>query len=277
MTPPHTRITGSLAKHRRGRVIQQAAGAEPVEGLPADRGLCIAAGSDYQDSPVDRQSQWLEWAAVPARTLLLIPPFRLGESESPVQWRIYRPESVATDERGSLPRLLVPEVRHAVAGRLQVPRELGATWTDGAVNTGFYRKHPYSGLFAVTCLPLWSLLVLDHGNVLADWLQALHSLAGEPSGGPQEGAEPAGFQPTPNHYAMMLHLCAGRFSDREETLRTLEESPVLAIPGGAAAVYLDELREQGLVVDGQLSDRGRSLLRDSQYAVYAEAMEASQE
>ena len=92
-----------------------------------------------------------------------------------------------------------------------------------------------------------------------------------------KGVEPAGFLPTPNHFAMMLHLCAGRFSDREEALRTLEESPVLAIPGGAATACLDELLQHGLVVDGKLSDRGRSLLQDSPYAVYAEAMEVNQQ
>jgi hypothetical protein len=78
-----------------------------------------------------------------------------------------------------LAKVLAPEVGYRLTGKLQAPAVPGATWSDLSVAVGSYRLHPAAGLLAVTCLPLWSLAVLDAPGYLESWFTSLVSLAGE--------------------------------------------------------------------------------------------------
>ena len=71
-----------------------------------------------------------------------------------------------------LAKVLAPEVAYRLTGKLQTPPLPGATWSDLSVCVGSYRLHPAAGLFAVTCLPLWSLAVLDAPEEIENWLAA---------------------------------------------------------------------------------------------------------
>jgi hypothetical protein len=221
------------------------------------------------------QREWAKWAEPAGRTMLLIPPFKLSESRVPVSWRIYRPQRVDPTGAEFLAKMLASEVRFELAGSLQVAVVVGGAWKGGGMHTAYYRKHPHSGLFVVSCLPLWSLTTLDHRDTIQNWLTTFGSLAGEPAPQNKEEARPAEFRPTKDHYAMMLHVCERPFASREDALAGLAESPVLAIPENAAQACMQELETAGLAADGKLTDSGRSMLLISPYAAYATAMEKS--
>jgi hypothetical protein len=276
MTQLSVWLLGTLAAHARGKVLMEATAASAAHVLPPDHGLCIAFGSDFQDHDEEIQREWAKWVEPAGRTMLLIPPFKMAESAIPVKWRIYRPEKIETDAV-RLAKLLAPEVRYEVAGALQVATDIGGEWKNGGINTAYYRKHPHSGLFAITCLPLWSLTVLDNREALVEWLRSLHRLAGDPAVSEEPNGPSGVFHPSKDHFAMLLHLCANAFRTSDEALTSLADSPVLALPDAAASQCLEQLEAAGLAECGRLTENGREMLSNSPYAAYAEAMEASRQ
>lgn len=275
MTQPLIWLVGSLATHARGKLLAEASGAQFASELPDSFGLGIVFGTEFQDADAAEKQQLCRWSEPAGRVLLLIPPFHLAAATLPAAWRIYRPSRIDATGADKLAKLLGTEVRFEVAGSVQVATEVNGQWNTGGIHTGYYRKHPHSGLFAITCLPLWSLTVLDHRATVSDWLSTLLGLAGEPALPRDADSQRREFRPNKNHYAMMLHLCQRDFGSRQEALATLADSPVLALPDEAASQCLQELATVGLIADVRLTEAGRALLFDSPYATYAEAMEAA--
>jgi len=233
----------------------------------------MAFGSDFQTLDAPIQQAWVSWPVLSGRTLLLIPPFKVTECKVPASWRAFRPQKPEPTAADALGKLVASEVRFEIAGTLQTAVEVVGEWKGGGVHTAYYRKHPHSGLFAITCLPLWSLTVLDHRRTVQEWLETLGGLAGESA--PAIAVEEATteFRPNRDHFAMMLHLCERDFVSRDEALERLADSPVFAIPAESARQCLGALEEAGLVESGKLTEKGRAILLDSPYAVYATAME----
>lgn len=266
-------LLGTLSGHARGKILSEVLATSAAHVLPPGSGMCIAFGSDFQDQEEEIRREWVRWCEPAGRTLLLLPPFAIAECQTPTSWRIYRPQRAETDS-AKLAKLLAPEVRYELAGQLQVATEVGGQWKGGGINTAYYRKHPHSGLFAITCLPLWSLIVLDHRDALREWVTALHDLAGAPSTS-EESTATEEFHPAKDHFAMMLHLCGGNFRNRDEAIETLADSPVLMMPEPAARQCLEQLESAGFSADGALTVEGRDMLFASPYAAYAEALEAN--
>lgn len=262
----------SLAVHARGKVLSEATGAVGIESLPNEFGLCMAFGSDFQTADITTQQAWVNWTVLSGRTLLLIPPFNVTECKQPVSWRAFRPQKPEPIGADHLGKLIANEVRFEIAGTLQTAVEVVGEWKGGGVHTAYYRKHPHSGLFAITCLPLWSLTVLDHRRTIQEWLETLGSLAGESAPTVSLEETTTEFRPNRDHFAMMLHLCERDFASTEEALDRLSESLVFAIPEASARQCLASLEEAGMVNSGKLTDKGRETLLDSPYAVYATAI-----
>lgn len=265
-------LVGTLANHARGKVLAEATGATPTDALPEEHGLCLAFGTDFQDQTTVKQNDWAKWAEPAGRTLLLIPPFRLAESVVPVSWRVYRPQKVDSTGAESLAKLLATEVRFELTGTLQVAVDVGGQWIGGGFHTAYFRRHPHSGVFAMTCLPLWSLTILDHREVAQNWMERIAGIAGEPTPQTEADREAPQFQPSREHFALMLHLCEREFGGRDEALARLADSPVLAIPEDAARLHLQELEAAGLATEGKLTDTGEAALVASPYGVYATAL-----
>jgi hypothetical protein len=253
-------------------VLSEATGAIGVDSLPNEFGMCLAFGSDFQASDSTTQQAWVNWTALSGRTLLLIPPFNVIECKQPVSWRAFRPQKPEPIGADHLGKLIANEVRFEITGTLQTAVEVVGEWKGGGVHTAYYRKHPHSGLFAMTCLPLWSLNVLDHRRTIQEWLETLGGLAGESA--PTISVEEATteFRPRRDHFAIMLHLCERDFATTDEALDRLADSQVFAIPQESARQCLVSLEEAGLVNSGKLTDRGHETLLDSPYAVYATAI-----
>jgi hypothetical protein len=207
----------------------------------------------------------------------------LKETALPMPWRVFRPQGVEVltiDKQpqglgDKLPKRLAAEVRFELTGELQVPTQLGVQWKNGGIHTVHYRKHPHAGVFAITCLPLWSLVVLDHKDELRDWVAALELMAGEPAPAEETSRQQEAFEPNKDHFAMMLHLCEGVFADRDEALAALIDSEIFVLPRPVAEARIAELEQAGLIADGQLTGKGRAKLFASPYAAYAEAIERS--
>jgi hypothetical protein len=275
-------LGGSLASHRRGRILKTTVDAQPSDILPPGQGICLLFGTDFQqaaeiDSPRERlrqRQEWINWSQAPGRVLLLIPPFKSGECALPKDWEALRRTIPPSTKQNEFLASLAPEVQYELKGQLQIAQNLGSTWDDGSLCTIYYRKHPHSGIFAVTCLPLWSLVVLDRAPALQQWLNELFELTGNFSAANELLPPTAAFLPSTNHFTLLLHLLTASFNSETEALAALQHSQIFSIEPIEAERCLGELQTHDLVTTAQLTPAGREILIRSHYAPYAEALEA---
>jgi hypothetical protein len=171
-------LHGALAAHRRGNILREALSAEATTTLPEDGAVVMAFAEAFQGADDGEQARLVEWTRAAGHVLLLVPPFAAGTCGRPVSWRAERMEGGARGGEG-LAKMLASEVTHRLEGKLQSPPLLGATWSDLSVCVGTHRLHPAAGLFAITCLPLWSLSVLDAPEETQNWMASLVAMAGE--------------------------------------------------------------------------------------------------
>jgi hypothetical protein len=264
-------LSGELAGHRRGRILEEAVTAERLEGAQPSSGMVLQFGTDFQSAPEERQSEWAEWCAVSGRCLLLLPPFRTGTVAQPRQWQVHSiPGGQAKAAEHPLQRLLAREARFYLSGGLQPTELLGGIWGDGTINTGFYRKHPVAGLFVVTCLPIWSIAILEHRRELRDWLTGLQDLAGPVVA--FEAGEPS-FFPTEEHVALLLHLGSKLYTDAETAQGDLGRSPYFRVPSEKMEQLLRDLQQDGMLDGLRLTNGARDWLLASPYASYLDALQ----
>ena len=269
-------LLGKLGDHSRGQALADTLGCVKTEDLPKGDGVCFVFAGDFQGGDNAFQKRCLDWCLRPGRTLVLVPPMKLDDCKQPLPWRPLAAGTIDSSKSKGLAKLLAPELKYEMTTDMQPAKLVDGEWNRGGINTAYYKKHPNSGVFAVTCLPLWSLSVLDHGKQLKTWVNELHSLAGEPIAEEEVVAGEPSFEPTHEHFAVLLHLVSGSWKSREAALKGLEKSVVLTLPAKRADECLTELENNGLAVNGELSDRGKDVLRASPYAAYAGTLEKIQ-
>jgi hypothetical protein len=260
-------LHGALSRHRRGRVLAEVLSATPADTLPADGGVVILFGDDFQGADLDEQSRLVEWTRAPGRLVLLLPPFAQTHCQRPVSWRTER-VALAPRSDEALANALASEVGCRLLGTLQPLAVPGAVWKDLSVCVGGYRLHPAAGLFAVTCLPLWSLSVLDIPQVVEAWLDRLITLAGAPQA--PAVLEPAPLQP--DHFGFLVFLHSQNFASADQALDALRSSPIFRYSEGRARTLLSELVQRGLVVDAAPTQEATDLVLQSPYAPYLSAI-----
>ncbi len=260
-------LYGPLATHRRGRILQEALAATPSADLPDGPAAVLAFAEAFQGAEDGVQGRLIEWTRTPGRLLLLLPPFAAAACERPVPWRAERMGSAPHGGEG-LAKLLAPEVGYRLTGKLQTPAVPGATWSDLSVALGLYRLHPAAGLFAVTCLPLWSLAVLDAHGDLESWFTSLVSLAGE-----NQPAEPtvAGAL-SAEHYGFLVFLLSQTFTDEAQAIAALLSSSIFRFSSERARLLLRELRDRDLVDGAKPTTEAYELVMQSPYAAYVGAL-----
>jgi hypothetical protein len=167
-----------------------------------------------------------------------------------------------------LSKVLASEVAYRLDGKLQTPALPSATWSDLSVCVGTYRIHPAAGLFAVTCLPLWSLAVLDAPKDLENWLASLVALSGEsqPTTGPVESAL------RPDHYGLLVFLLSKSFDNEEQAIDALRSSPIFRFSPERGRSLLKELFDRGLVTRAMPTTEATELVMKSPYAPYVSAL-----
>lgn len=266
MTPP-VLLHGSLGAHRRGKILREALSAEVTTTLPESAALIVAFADAFQGADEDEQVRLVEWTRAPGRTLLLVPPFAAETCERPVPWRAERMEGGPRGGEG-LAKVLAGEVTHRLEGKLQTPPLPGATWSDLSVCVGTYRLHPAAGLFAVTCLPLWSLVALDAPEETQRWLANLAALAGEA----KPVAAPTQTPLSPDHYGLLVFLLSRIFEGDEQAIAALRESSIFRVAPERARALLIDLCARGLVVGAAPTTEATELVMQSPYAPYVSAL-----
>jgi hypothetical protein len=73
-------LHGTLATHRRGRILQEAVcGCPDLLGLPDGRAIVLEFGEAFQAAEQEPSApNWSEWTKSPGHLLLLLPPFGTG-------------------------------------------------------------------------------------------------------------------------------------------------------------------------------------------------------
>jgi len=202
---------------------------------------------------------------------------KLDETKVPVTWRVINAGTIDSSKNKGLSKLLSAEIKYELITEMQPAKLIDGEWSRGGINTAYYKKHPNSGVFAVTTLPLWSLTTLDHKQQLFDWLGQLHSLAGQPIEQEEKPESDEEFVLSSDHFALMLHLVCGPWKNRQSALRSLQESVVLSLPESRAAACMVDLENGSLAADGKLTDQGKLVLQASPYKAYASTLENEHE
>jgi len=262
-------LLGRLGSHRRGRILAEALEAQPVEDLPSAAGSVFLFGEEFQAASQAEQERLIQWTKQAGRVLVLLPPFSTGRCERPVSWWVERIEPVRSQAEG-LTGYLVPEIQHRLQGQLQVPAILGSRTERGPV-VATHRVHPAAGLFLVTCLPLWSLAVLEVPAKLEQWLEEIRSMAGTPAPGPPTEERPL----EPEHFGFLIFLLSGEFASVDDALAALGRSPIFAFAPERARRLLADLTERGLIQGARPTRAAEALVTESPYAAYAAALRRS--
>ncbi len=265
-------LFGQLATHRRSRILQDMTGADICMVAP-EAGMCLMFGNDYQKQAEAGKQQWADWCSKPGHSLLLLPPFEQNEIGLPTDWEIEFCDSPPSTNVGGLARILAGEVQFELKGsKIQVDAKLAHSWDDYTLNTGFYKKHVNSGLFAATTLPIWSITVTDYRDALMGWLSDLHENAGKPAKIDKATDSLNDIILDNNHYALLVHLYGHVFNSKENALNALQDSIVFQLDYKIANKKLDELEALSIAEGGTLTEAGIDLLRKSPYLSYAKAL-----
>lgn len=266
-------LAGRLSEHVRGKLLTVAVGAQAIGSVPITGGVCIVFGEEFQEFDDSEKTKWFNWSVQSGNCLLLVPPFDTGDPEFvPIKWQIHRRSEKAKGNPNPLAALLSEQVEFEISGQLQYPGRLGGLWKDDTACTGFFRKHPASGIFCITCLPIWSMEVLNRKDLLRDWLNALTAESG--SVPKTELNEKAHFVLSEAQLTVMMHLSTGNFDTEQDVLTALEQSALFDLDTDTARRAIEDLHECSFVSDFRLSDKGRDYLEKSPYGSYLHELEA---
>lgn len=269
MTSIH--IIGKLADNPRGKRLQKYLAANLSTELPEGTGLCLAGGQDYQTKTPAEQRSWLAWAAHPGNALLLVPPFQTAVRHEPNNWEISSLEGPPACDSSAHQVLQLTQQEISAS----ISRGLAPTMNaliDGGTRSqlsGLFRKHPDSGIFAATVVPVWSLALADHIPALVEWLSEWQLLAGRPSHD-ADSAESETFEPSQLHYSLMLYLAYGNFPDRAAALEALEWNDTFDFSDRDVGSLLDDVTSAQWASNATLTDLGRNALMTSPYRAFAE-------
>ena len=268
-------LSKDLASHRRGRFLATLLGAMPADGLP-DEGMLLMTGNEYQVADPTEKMRLQEWYRLPGRCLLLLPPYQEGVLFSDLDWRIAFKTGDATSEH-SFVKKLVGELDYTIQGQDgSFDPGAGHQLSDFSCNTRYFRKHTGTGLVAATCLPLWSITLLDEDEITARWLEDLGLKAGKSSAElePLTAPDDEGMVLGPDDYATLVCAYACGLGNPESITEALSSVPIPVIRIDAVALKdaTQRLVEAQLLDDTGLTPKGLDELRRSPYWGYAETL-----
>nr|WP_298058283.1 hypothetical protein [uncultured Halomonas sp.] len=274
-------LDSALANHRHGRFFVSQLDAVPADERP-NTGLLLMHGKAFQELNQQEQETWWQWVCQPGCALVLVPPFASGAVCGRLDWQITLRESTAKSNDGAIPCILAAEVNLSLDGNDgEFNRVLGHQWADYSVNTRYFKQHHGTGVFAATCLPLWSISLLDYAQETLEWLESLLEMAGTAVAGDAAATEAKGIELEPTDYTLMVCMQAWGLHTLEEVSDALSQkgASLLSIPESDMIEGMARLSVLGLVNDAGLTEIGRGLLDESPYAPYVERLkeEASYE
>lgn len=269
-------LASDLAGHRRGRFLASLLGAEALsqDSLPAT-GIVLSMGERFQGLSVEDRRTIEEWSYRPGRTLLLVPPYQSGRVSEHLDWiQQFRSGSPPANDHP-----LAGKVAHEVVFSIQgqdgtAIRADGHQWPDSTFNTRIYKIHSGSGVFAVTCLPLWSISLLEQANEVREWLAHLHELSGkaaEPSKAAISTSDATLVEPGPEDFAVLVCCYAWETAIVGKLRQSAEDVaiPIVDLERLDLGNRIQGLRAMGLLDEEAISEFGVETLRQSPYWLYA--------
>ncbi|MGR5165963.1 hypothetical protein ACPV5L_02030 [Vibrio astriarenae] len=263
----------SLTNHRRGRFLSSLIEAEPVTETLPHQGCVLMLGKDFQQLDAENKREWRDWALLSGRTLMLLPPYSSGVVDEDIDWQIGFSEAVPSVD-SPLARLLETEVTQQIAGRQGVcERSQGHLWGASAANTRYLKHHAASGVFAVTCLPLWSISLIDETELVQEWFAFFDRLAGTPDA-IETDADNEPTQLVATDYSIMACIYAWQAISVSELNAYLSNQvfPVFQFTGNEMDEGFSRLLAIGYVNESGLTTEGLETLKDSAYWLYAEQL-----
>ena len=263
-----------LANHRHGRFFISQVDAEPADDMPSS-GLLLMHGKTFQGLDAAQKEVWWQWAGKPGCVLLLLPPYDAGEVFGRLDWQIIVCENVANTNDGIIPDILSSEVNLSLSGNDgEFDRALGHQWADYSVNTRYIKQHLGCGVFAVTCLPLWSISLLDHAQDTLVWLEGLMALAGQANATESSSTLVPEVQLEPTDYTLMVCMQAWGIHTAEAITSALAQGAIslIALPESEVVEGIARLQVLGLVDDAGLTGAGVKNLSESPYWGYVERL-----
>lgn len=266
-------LEASLASHRHGRYFISQLNAEPMDEPPSD-GMVLIHGKHFQGLNDQAQCRWHEWASRPGCALVLIPPFNAGLISKQLDWKIVFSDAATSDD-GQIPKAVAGEVVQRIEGADgDFDRSLGHQWTDFTINTRFNKQHFGSGIFIATCLPLWSISLLDFAEETIAWLGQLLALAGKPGETVRGVNRDETIELVPTDYTLLVCLSAWGLKSAEDVQLALDASKIklISLPEQALREGFTRLAALGYVDDSGLNEIGEKALAQSAYWVFAERL-----
>jgi|SRR5690554_475989 len=266
-------LSSALASNRKGRFLQTVVGAVALESdwriAPPDSGLLMVQAEELIDNEACQNLH--QWAMKAGCVALIIDPQTgqldtLEQLPSALDWTI-APATLSVQESG-LTAILSSETNQAIVGFAGSADHRQHT-AGAVVHTRYVRKHSNSGLFAVTTLPLWSLNLLDHAEVLVSWLNWFIDHAGVANSIAEEKTELAEYSPDKYDLVVLLLLYAGNGRGLDvivanDTVKLLFDLNSLDINKRS-----EVLQQCGFIKGADLTETGKSALQLSQYWAYA--------
>jgi len=266
-------LAGKLGSHVRGKVLESAAGATTLRGSPGRNAMTIWFGTDFQILSDAEKVEWAQWSFASGNSLLLVPPFDTKEEEViPTRWRIRRRPDRPKGSSEVLANILSSEVEYEIEGRLQFLAEIGGRWKDDSGCTALFRRHPESGVFVITSLPLWSMSVIGNEAALLDWLDRIDELAGEAQA--LDLGDNHDLPLSNDHIAMILHIGGNSFGTEKQVLEALSEFGVFELAPKRAEEVLQDLIKGGFVCNLRMTNKALNFIARSPYRAYLQELEA---
>lgn len=263
-------ITSSLSSHRHGRFFTGQLGAEVADDLPQE-GLLLMHGKSFQQSEQSKQNEFLKWAENPGCALLLLPPFDMGDVIQELDWQIALNDGVADSDDGLVPNTLAGETSLIIEGQNgDFDRAYGHQWRDFTINTRIFKKHSGTGVIAATCLPLWSISLLELAGETKDWLTGIYAYAGQAG---ESASSSESQELMPEDFTVLVCFYAwGISSLKQLQARLSAKSSLISLGEEQAKVSMKKLLECHCLDAAGISEQGKVELMNSPYWPYAESL-----
>lgn len=266
-------LSAALASNRKGRFLHTVAGAAPLTtdwiSSPPASGLLIVQAEELTDT--DTLQRLYLWAMQAGCAALVINPKAeqftlLAQLPCPLDWQLV-PATLRMQEPG-LTALLTSETDQAIAG-FTGSADRHQHQAGDVVHTRYIRKHSNSGLLAFTTLPIWSLNLLDHSEILVSWLNWFMDHAGIAEQIIEPNAPSTDYIPDKHDLVVLLLFYAGS----SMSLQALSEHNAVKLMFDVNNLDIvkrgEMLRQHGFIDEAGITATGKTFLQASQYWAYA--------
>lgn len=263
----------SLKDHRRGRFLSSLLEAQPLTETLPHEGCVLMIGKDFQQLTTDEKQIWWEWVQLSGHVLMLLPPYNSGLVDEKLDWQVKFTELVSPLE-SSLTQLLGSEVTQELSAKQGVSdRKLGHYWGTSAFNTRYDKHHAASGVFAATCLPLWSISLLDNSDLLLEWFTLFEQLAGTPNSIESKPTEEQ-VQLQNIDYSILACILAWNVISANQLMGHLagQAFPIFQFLPFEVEAGFERLIAVGYIDTKGLTSPGLEALKNSAYWLYAEQL-----